>query len=572
VRWVGVATDIHDQIVAEQALRASEARYRLLFEDNPHPMWTYDRETLRFTSVNEAATQMYGYSREEFLAMRITDLRLPEDIPILFDALRQSTTSSGRHRHRRKDGSLLWVEITSHEMTTEPVRTRLVLAEDVSERVSLHEELMRMAHHDALTGIPNRLLLKDRFAQTIARAERKGTILALLAIDLDRFKEVNDRWGHQFGDEFLKTVVQRLTGAVRATDTLARVGGDEFVCLLEDLPSPNEAERVAAKMLDGFLHPLLVQNTSVQASVSIGIALFPEDGLDTDQLRRHADMALYQAKQAGRNQYRRYAGTLAQSRQQILQEALTHALDERLFHLEYQPQYAADGRLRGLEALLRFNHPDMGPISPGEFIPVAEQCGFIVPIGTWVLEEACRAAAAWQSAGLEPGIVSVNVSALQFARLNFADTVAETLARTGLPASCLELELTESMVMADVAESTRQMQKLKALGLRLAIDDFGTGYSSLQYLHHLPIDTVKIDQSFVAELGDTAKVLPIVEAIIVLAHALDIELVAEGVESEEQRQQLVAKGCHYLQGYLLGRPVPAARAKELLPQASPLLR
>jgi diguanylate cyclase (GGDEF)-like protein/PAS domain S-box-containing protein len=565
---IGVAIDISEQQIAQQALRESEALFRGLSDSSPIGVFRADLDG-NVTYANERASEIWDMPFEEGNTRGWIQAIHPDDVDrVITEWMRanaEGRNATQQYRLLRPTGEIRHVRGRSSilkDASGRPIAT-IGTVDDITEQIELQEELTHMALHDALTGAANRVLLRDRCEQALARAERHGSKVAMLAIDLDRFKEVNDSFGHQFGDELLKAVVGRLSATIRATDTLARVGGDEFVCLLEDVHSPSHAERIAATILESLAQPFMIQGVPVQAPVSIGLALSPDDGMSSDELRRHADAALYQAKQIGRNQYVRYAKT-AQTRQQIVREALSQALEERRLHLEYQPQFAADRQLRGFEALLRFTHPDLGRVSPAEFIPVAEQSGLIVPIGTWVLEEACSTAAKWRARGLEAGVVSVNVSALQFAQPNFADTVAQTLTRTGLPASCLELELTESIVMADVAESTQQMKRLKDIGVGLAIDDFGTGYSSLKYLHHLPIDTLKIDRSFVSELGDAARVRPIVEAIIALAHALGIKLVAEGVETEEQQQQLIAMGCHHLQGYLLQRPLPASQVEALL--------
>ncbi|RIH79126.1 putative signaling protein [Calidithermus terrae] len=421
--------------------------------------------------------------------------------------------------------------------------------------------LSHMAHHDQLTGLANRTLFEAQLREAIARAEREDHLVGVLFIDLDHFKAVNDTLGHDAGDELLVAVAQRIRATVRASDTVARLGGDEFTVVLSQLSEAKAAERVVSKLLGALSEPFTVAGRSLFVTGSIGIALYPRDGLDASTLQRHADAAMYQAKAAGRNGFRVFRPEYtAQALQRLeLEQDLRKALHQGELEVHYQPQFSLDDRrVTGVEALLRWRHPKHGLVLPARFIPLAEESGLIVPIGSWVLQQACRQAASWRTR------VAVNVSAIQFCRADFADVVASTLAETGLSPQQLELELTESTVMRDAEESLRQLERLQALGVRIAIDDFGTGHSSLGLLRSLPIDAVKIDRSFVAGLPTSASNLALVRAILTLAEAFGLEVVAEGVETAVQQDTLSQMGCHLAQGYALAMPVSAEEMGRIL--------
>ena len=441
------------------------------------------------------------------------------------------------------------------------------------EHSAMASRLTHQAHHDALTGLPNRVLLEDRLTQSLAQAKRNQQQVALLFVDLDGFKGVNDTLGHAAGDTLLKQVAARLAWAVRASDTLARMGGDEFAIVLNDVRDTPSAMRVGEKLLESLAAPFPLEGRELRISASIGLAFYPEDGLDADTLLRHADVAMYRAKASGRNTCRCFTAELQEQMEARLdlERHLDEALRQKEFTLHYQPQFRRDGSLGGFEALVRWNHPRLGMVPPAKFIPAAEESGLILPLGRWVLEEACRQMLAWREAGHEDLVMAVNVSPVQFEDPRWVDAVAEILGRLGLPPECLELELTESLVMDPASESGRRLARLKAMGVSLAIDDFGTGYSSLSYLHRMPISTLKIDQSFVREFepGAEDRSGPILQAIVGLARHLGLSVVAEGVETEAQRTFLSELGCDALQGYLLGRPAPADAFERLLQNETP---
>ena len=432
----------------------------------------------------------------------------------------------------------------------------------VLERSHLQIQLVEHAYHDSLTGLPNRRLGRDRLASAIARAARSNIRVAVLWLDLDRFKQINDRHGHPFGDSVLQQTARRLTSRLRASDTLARMGGDEFLAILEGIDSRDQAESVGVQLLSALRHPMMVGETEIAVSASIGVSLFPDDGKTVDSLAQCADRAMYAAKFAS-------CGVLSFSAEMDQEPAerreleleLSRGIEMGWFSLAYQPVCLPDGALVGFEALVRFTSPSLGSIPPSRFIPIAEEMRLILPLGEWVLREACRQSQKWRRSGFPRPSIAVNISALQFARDDVAETVARILVDSGVAGEDLVLEITESIVMRDFSESARQLNRLKRYGVRIAIDDFGTGYSSLSSLHRLPIDVLKIDRSFIQQLNEPDGTRPIVEAVISMAHTLGLCVVAEGVETDVQLNTLRQLGCDRIQGYYFSRPVdPAAAA------------
>jgi diguanylate cyclase (GGDEF)-like protein len=455
--------------------------------------------------------------------------------------------------------------------TMELAAANTQLLDEVAERQRAEIRLDHLAHHDPLTGLPNRLLFAEHLHRSIGNAERHVRQIALLFIDLDRFKEVNDTMGHTVGDELLIEVGKRLSSHLRAGDLLARLGGDEFVCVMENLTHPNEASSVAEKLIERISMPIILRDHAIQISGSIGISLYPGDGVDTDNLLRAADTAMYQAKKIGRNTYHFYTPEMTQhARERVeMERHLRQAIVNNELEVYYQVKVAElDAPLPcGAEALVRWSNPELGAIPPGRFIPVAEETGFIVELGAWVLRTACQQAVHWQKQGITIPKISVNLSVRQLERADILQTVQSALEDSGWPAHALELEITESVIMnADNAISA--LERLSALGVQLSVDDFGTGYSSLAYLKLLPIDTLKIDRSFVMGIGDSRGDESIIRAVIGMAKSMHLTTIAEGVETPRQLEFLQREGCEQVQGYLFGKPLPAGEFLENWTQLS----
>ncbi len=457
----------------------------------------------------------------------------------------------------------------------------VIVFRDVSVANAMAQQITHSAQHDYLTGLPNRMLLNDRISQAIAWARRHGKQVAVLFLDLDGFKHINDSLGHPIGDKLLQSITRRLVDCVRGADTVSRQGGDEFVVLLSDLSQPEEAAIMAGRMLRAVAEAHPIDAHELHVTTSIGVSIFPDDGANAETLIKNADTAMYQAKENGRQSFQFFkpAMNARAVERQFIEESLRRALERREFTVHYQPKVnIRTGMITGAEALIRWTHSSRGPISPATFIPIAEECGLIVPIGRWVMRHACQQAQAWVDAGLLPITMAVNVSALEFRDDDFLQELFKVLEQTRLDPKALELELTESAVMKRVARTADILQTLRKSGVHVSIDDFGTGYSSLSYLRKFPIDSLKIDQSFVAQIGGSGgDDAAIVTAVISMARSLKLKVVAEGVETLEQLDFLHAHRCDEAQGYYFSRPVPAEKFAQLLgagisPEARAVLR
>lgn len=449
------------------------------------------------------------------------------------------------------------------------------LERDVSERTEVLEaatrQLRQYATHDMLTGLPNRVLLDDRVNQAIVQAERTGEGLALCVLDLDRFKLVNDSFGTHAGDGLLKLLAHRLVSALRRFDTVARLGGDEFVLVIQQVGNREQVEKLLREALEALHAPARVGQTEVHTTASVGVALYPRDGTSLAELYAHADAAMSSAKQRGGGGFEWFIASMSRaSEERVRFEADLHrALKLGQFELYYQPKYEGfDPRIHSAEALIRWRHPEHGMVPPDQFIPLAEESGLIVPIGEWVLRQACLQQRAWNDRGFPALPIAVNISAVQFRRQDLVDTVARALRDAGLDARFLEIELTETAVMSDPRESVEILQQLSRMGVLVSVDDFGTGYSSMSYLRRFPIDKLKIDRSFITNVLSSADDASIVQAIISLAHGLRLKVVAEGIETEEQLHLLRSLGCDQFQGYFFSRPVPAAAFERLMTAAA----
>ena len=441
------------------------------------------------------------------------------------------------------------------------------LAAVAIEHRQLYDQLAFQAQHDSLTELPNRLLLHDRLKQALELAKRRKEKLGVFWLDLDRFKHVNDTLGHRAGDMLLRQVAQRLTSCVRASDTIARIGGDEFVLVASGLHEENDAQIVANKILTAMQEPFMVLEHQINVSGSVGVSLYPDHSLETANLIRHADAAMYVAKQAGKNTFHFFAPAVAEAadRRLEIEKRLRLAIQNSELELHYQPLVDADLKWHALEALLRWHSPELGNISPSEFIPVAEESGLISALGQWVLRRACWQAVEWRSQGLPPLRIAVNISSIEFERPDFVQSLHTILAETGADPALLELELTERVVMKEITDSMASLEEIRTLGVSISIDDFGTGYSSLSYLHYLTADSIKIDRSFIVNIaGDNRNTYSVVLAIIQMAHSMKMHVIAEGVETEDQMAALLRAGCDLMQGYLLARPMPAAAVEQQL--------
>ncbi|MTJ84064.1 MAG: EAL domain-containing protein [Telmatospirillum sp.] len=514
--------------------------------------------------VNPAFTETSGYSRDEALGRNPSIVSSGErpktDYAEMWTQIKGGQPWTGRFRNRRKDGSLYW-----EEAVIAPVRNAegeicqfIGIKQDITKRVEAEEGLAYLAHYDPLTNLPNRLLGRDRMERAMVAADREGSKAALMVVNIDHFKRVNDSLGHSTGDAFLKAVVERLRGGVRETDTFSRQAGDEFMIVLSSVDDSESINRVAAGLLERMVPPFSIDGIELSSSVSIGIAIFPDDGRSFDQLFRRADAAMYTAKEAGRNTYRFYADRMNADANEylLILNNLRRALDQGEFVLHYQPQLSiATGRVVGAEALIRWQHPDLGLLSPARFISIAEDSGRIVEIGEWVLREACRQAALWR--GMDDLAVAVNLSAVQFRRGGLLACVKGALDDSGFDPARLELELTESILLRDTANVLSTVKRLKSLGVKLSIDDFGTGYSSLAYLTRFDLDRLKIDQSFIREVKSDNNADTIVRTIIQLAHGLNLKTVAEGVEDAATLEIVRRYGCDDVQGFHFSRPIPA---------------
>lgn len=566
---------------AVEALAETEERFRSLSSSAQDPVIMID-ERGAITYWNSAAERVFGYPGDAVLGKNLYQTIFPDRCWKDSDGgLRQfSHAENGSAAGtvveisaRRADGSEFPAELSTGTVSVRGETGAVVVVRDITERKSYQEQLEHRATHDPLTGLPNRVLLKDRIEQAIAHGRRHGSEVAVVLVDLDRFKNVNDSMGHQVGDVLLQEVAHRLEECLRGTDTVARfdggtvarLGGDEFALVLSEMADDERLSTVIQRVLAEISRPHEIQGREFVATCSIGISLYPGDGDDVDTLLRNADAALYQAKDGGRNNYQFYTAELnAKAFERLSVETdLRRAVSRREFSLHYQPQIDVNtGKLIGAEALLRWQHPKLGTVFPARFVSIAEDSGLIVPIGEWVIEEACRQNKAWQDAGHPPIPVAVNISAVQFRRENFVETVTRILAETGLSPQCLELEITESVVMHDAQRVVEQLVRLKEVGVQLAIDDFGTGYSSLSYLKRFPVDKLKIDMSFVREIPADSDAAAIAAVIIGIGRTLGLQVIAEGVETIEQLPALKAQGCNQAQGYYFSRPLPPEQFQE----------
>jgi diguanylate cyclase (GGDEF)-like protein/PAS domain S-box-containing protein len=576
--------DMTEQAIAETALRESEERLRATFEQAAVGMALRDLDPRnpRWLRVNQKLCDIFGYTRDEMLQLTSVDITPEEDRDdaIAYNKKLLNNEIQGYSREKRylrKDGTVIWTNLTLSAVQGADGRPTHAISviEDISERKRNEERLLHLAHYDQLTSLPNRVLLQDRLHLAIAQAGRNQDNIAVLLLDLDRFKLVNDTLGHDAGDILLQQVTGCLQEMLRGGDTVARLGGDEFIVILSSLRSPEDASVVAQKMLDRLVQPFIISNQQVFVSASIGITLYPADSDDVTTLIKNADAAMYRAKELGRNGYQFFTPELnARSRRRIeLEAALRKATANGEFSLHYQPRVnLATGRVQGVEALMRWDRPGHDAVSPGEFVPVLEDTGLILPVSEQLFEIACRQLRQWHDSGLHFLTMAVNLSARQFQSDDIAGTFRRIAASTGVDLKSFEFEITESLLVHSPEQAAAILQRLKDSGATVAIDDFGTGYSSLSYLTSFPIDCVKIDRSFVENIVTNPTSAAVALAVIDMAHRLGLRTVAEGVETEAQLRYLAAHGCDEMQGFYFSRPLPAAECTTLLEAGTGLTR
>jgi diguanylate cyclase (GGDEF)-like protein/PAS domain S-box-containing protein len=561
-------------LLAEGSLRDSEEQYRGLLEAAPDAMVVVNQRG-EIVLVNVQAEKQFGYRRNELTGQRVKNI-FPEGFAerLITDALRSEEDALAQQigtgielTGRRKDGSDFPIEIMLSPLESAEGVLVTAAIRDITKRKRAEAQMIHSSEHDLLTGLPNRMLLNDRISQAIRLAQRYSRKVAVLVLDLDGFKHINDSLGHPAGDKLLQSVAKRLLDCVRGSDTVSRQGGDEFVLLLAEDTHAEQAAITARRMLQAVAEAHSVDLHELHVTSCVGVSVYPDDGLDAETLIKNADTAMYQAKEYGPQTSRFFEPAMnawAVERQTI-QEGLRRALERQEFEVYYQPKInLRTGEISGAEALLRWKHPIRGMVPPGQFIPVAEDCGLILPIGNWALREACRQAQSWADAGLPLETMAVNISAIQLRDENFVGGVFAILKDTGLEAKSLELELTESVLMKHAESAASILKTLRAKGVQLAVDDFGTGYSSLSYLRKFPIDTLKIDQSFVGQITTVPDETIIVAAVINMGRSLNLRVVAEGVETKEQLAFLQAHQCDEAQGYYFSRPVPPQEFAKLL--------
>ena len=569
---------------ASTALRAADANNAAILRAIPDLMFEVDSEG-RQIAFHSLGTDPLQQPAPDALGKPVADGLSPGAAQVFMAALKMAGDtglSAGQQYEQQRDQEKFWVELSvaRKEAALGHKANFIILSRNITERKEAEKKILQLAMFDSLTGLPNRQSFLNRIERETRRAERNGSSFAVLFMDLDGFKNINDTMGHEAGDLALQRAAERLREGVRPTDVvsrlhggpadieIARLGGDEFTALIVDLARPEDAHVVASRILALMRRPFMLAGREVSLSTSIGIALFGADGKDASTLLKHADTAMYHAKDSGRDNYRFYSASLTEQvvKRMALENDLRSALERQEFTLHYQPQYdAASGNINGVEALIRWLHPGHGMVSPAEFIAAAEHSGLIVPIGQWVLQTACADAARWRDAGRAMR-VAVNLSPVQFKDPNLVGMVLDALRQTGLTPDLLELEITEGVALQDTAVTTQTLRAFRDHGVQIALDDFGTGYSSLSYLKRMPLHCLKIDQSFVAGLPDDAQDRSIIGAILAMASGLGLRVTAEGVETAQQAQLLRQMGCHTLQGYFYSKPVPARTIDALLAQ------
>jgi diguanylate cyclase (GGDEF)-like protein/PAS domain S-box-containing protein len=557
-----IIKDITEHKKAQSDLVEAEAKYRSLIENSLVGVYIMQDEKLVY--VNPRLSEMSGYKREELIGLNVSEFIYPEDLPLVNENMRkrfndETGTLKYEYRAIRKDQSVITFELYGSKIVFNGSDAIIGTVIDITERKNTEKMINHMAYHDQLTDLPNRYLLREKLNEAIKGSRQNNCNFALLFLDLDRFKAINDTMGHEVGDKVLIEIAERLKACVEENDIISRYGGDEFSVLLPE-SGEQRASQVAHQIITKLSLPLTFHHHELLVTPSIGISLFPSHGENFDRLIKNADLAMYNAKSLGRNNFQFFNEELNKKAQHELELEidLRKALEQNQFVLFYQPQVNLEtNQIYGAEALIRWIHPEKGIIPPAAFIPLAEETGLIIPMGEWAIRTACKENKKWQAAGYSPVTVSVNISAKQFFQSNLVEIVKSALSETGLNPNYLELEITESITM-DVERSITTLLELQRIGVKVSIDDFGIGYSSLNYLKSLPIDKLKIDQSFIRECPHDINSNTLVRTIIIMAHLLKMKVIAEGVETEEQVSFLLGQGCKEAQGYLFSKPLPVS--------------
>lgn len=570
--WMLINVRDRRDIAERRLIRDRQLRSERIFKESGEAIVIANSDR-QIIDVNDAFTRFTGHVRDEVLGCDIHFMRSARHDDEFYLQMWQQIESSGRWSgevwEQRKDGAVFPKALTISVVKDEPddVISYIGIFSDITQSKLIEEQLRKLAFYDELTGLPNRTLCKDRLNHEIKVAYRRDERLAVLFLDLDNFKYVNDTLGHSSGDLLLIETARRIVDCVRASDTVARLGGDEFMVVLTGVNSVQMVEQIANNIILALARKFVLQGNEIMVGVSIGISLYPDNGAGYEELIKNADAAMYRAKDAGRNIFMFFTSELqVQMLERLtLEKELRSAIEHEVFELYYQPKVdLRNGRINGVEALLRWRREDGSIVLPDSFIPLAEETGLIIPLGEWVLQQACRQAVIWRESGFSAMRMAVNLSIKQFDQQDIASQIERILDESGLSPEWLELEVTESMVMRDADRAIVTLQRLRRLGVHISVDDFGTGYSSLSYLKRLPLQTLKIDRSFVQDLGSDGDDEAIVSAIISMAHTLELKVVAEGVESIEQLEFLRRDGCNEAQGHLFSRPVPASQFTSLL--------
>ncbi|MGA9110363.1 MAG: PAS domain S-box protein [Smithella sp.] len=578
VGFRAIARDITERKHMEEALRQSEEKYRSILENIQEGYFEVDLAG-NFTFVNDSMSRITGYSKEELAGTNYRQFSDEENSKIVFQTFNRvfkTGEPSGGFDWLmiRKDGSKRYIEASASlqkDSSDKPIGFKGVIR-DITERKRMEQELSHMATHDALTGLPNRLMFSQLLNHAILSSQRNKKQLAVLFVDLDRFKIINDSLGHEAGDQLLQEIARRFRQSLRSVDVVARLGGDEFIIFIEDFNELNQVAILAQKILTAAIKPIVLMGEECRVTASIGISIYPENGEDEQTLIKNADVAMYFAKEEGKNNYQFYSKNIHSTANERLsiETNLRLALERKEFSLKYQARLDFEtGAITGVEALLRWDNPYLGSVTPTQFIPVAEETGLIVPIGRWVMKTACAQNVAWQNQGLPPVCMSVNLSLRQLMDDNLLEDIRVILKESGMSPNLLELEITESMVMNNPTRLIAVLTKIKELGLRLAIDDFGTGYSSLAQIKHFPIDTLKVDRSFIRNLTQDSEDKAITEAIITMGKTLSLTVVAEGVETKEQEDFLREHICDEMQGFYFSKPIEPDHFADLLRKHKP---